>query len=100
MERAQEKIAMSKCYECEQESDYLFDDSRCKTCTRMTPDEVVGAIKEEVDEKYTKNGEITFNPKTGEYTVWNETYSETVCLTNYPKVAEAALEAYAKHYLG
>lgn len=45
------------------------------------------------------NGEITFDPATNEYTVWNETYSDPVCITNYPKVAEAALTAYGKHYL-
>jgi hypothetical protein len=50
-------------------------------------------------EKHTKNGEITFNTETKEYVVWNETYSDTVCTTNYPKVAEAALKAYADHYL-
>jgi hypothetical protein len=51
------------------------------------------------DEKYTENGEITFNKLTGVYTVWNETYSDHVCITNYPKIAEAALATYAKHYL-
>jgi len=34
------------CYQCENEVEYLFDDSRCKDCTRMTPDEVVGATDE------------------------------------------------------
>ena len=50
-------------------------------------------------ENYTENGEITFNTETKEYTVWNETYSDTVCVTQYPKVAEAALLAYAENYL-
>jgi hypothetical protein len=36
------------------------------------------------------NGEITFDPATKEY---------SVCITNYPKVAEAALKAYGEHYL-
>lgn len=45
----------------------------------------------------TKNGEITFDPDTKEYTVWDETYSDTVCVTNYPSVANAALEAYSKY---
>lgn len=48
---------------------------------------------------HTENGEITFNPNTNEYTVWDETYSDTVCTTCYVKVAEAALEAYCRHYL-
>jgi hypothetical protein len=30
------------CYECEEECNYLFDDSRCFKCTQMTPEEVVG----------------------------------------------------------
>lgn len=45
------------------------------------------------------NGEITFNLLTKQYTVWDETYSNTVCTTNYPKVAEAALTAYMEYYL-
>tara|TARA_R110000744_G_scaffold51361_1_gene110621 strand:- start:837 stop:1001 length:165 start_codon:yes stop_codon:yes gene_type:complete len=48
---------------------------------------------------YTKNGEITFDDETGEYVVWTECYSDTVCVTNYPKVAEAALKAYGDYYL-
>ncbi len=52
-----------------------------------------------VDEKYTENGEITFNPITKVYTVWDETYADTVCTTNYPQVALAALKAYGEHYL-
>lgn len=48
---------------------------------------------------YTENGEITYNTLTGEYTVWDETYAYIVCKTNYPKVAEAALQAYDEHYL-
>ena len=50
-------------------------------------------------EKYTANGEITFNTVTKVYVVWNETYTEVVCETYYPKVAEAALTAYSEHYL-
>lgn len=50
-------------------------------------------------EKYTKNGEITFNTKTREYTVWDETYSDSVCITPYPKIAEAALDIYGKDYI-
>ena len=33
---------MTTCYQCEKEVNYLFDDSRCKDCTRLTPDEVRG----------------------------------------------------------
>ena len=32
------------CYQCENEVMYLFADSRCKDCTRLTPDEVVGNV--------------------------------------------------------
>ena len=49
--------------------------------------------------KHTENGEITFNTETKEYTVWDESYLDPVCVTNYPKVAEAALVAYADNYL-
>ena len=52
-----------------------------------------------VDEMYTANGEITFNTITKVYTVWDETYAFTVCTTNYPQVAIAALKAYCEHYL-
>ncbi len=51
-------------------------------------------------EKYTEKGEITFNTETREYTVWDETHAFTVCVTNYPLVAEAALKAYCYNYLG
>lgn len=30
------------CYQCEKRVVYLFDDGRCKDCTRMTPEEVRG----------------------------------------------------------
>lgn len=30
------------CYQCEKEVDYLFDDSRCADCTRLTPEEIQG----------------------------------------------------------
>ncbi len=50
-------------------------------------------------ERYTENGEITFNTETKQYTVWDETYSDVVCITYYPKVAESALDSYARHYL-
>lgn len=31
-----------ECYQCEKPVDYLFDDGRCKDCTRLTPEEVRG----------------------------------------------------------
>lgn len=48
---------------------------------------------------YTDNGEITFNTETKEYTVWDETYSDVVGTTWYPKVAEAMLKVYVERYL-
>lgn len=50
-------------------------------------------------QKITKNGEITFDTEKKEYTVWDETYAFTVCVTNYPEVAKAALKAYCEYYL-
>ncbi len=35
------------CYQCEKEVAYLFEDSRCKDCTRQTPEEVRGEVEEE-----------------------------------------------------
>jgi len=32
------------CYQCERDTDYLFEDSRCADCTRLTPEEVVGVV--------------------------------------------------------
>lgn len=31
-----------RCYQCDKKVHYLFADSRCKDCTRQTPDEVKG----------------------------------------------------------
>ena len=31
-----------RCYQCAQQSDYLFPDARCKDCTRQTVEDVVG----------------------------------------------------------
>ena len=31
-----------ECYQCEKKVPYLFADSRCKDCTRLTPAEVKG----------------------------------------------------------
>ena len=33
---------MKTCYECDKDCNYLFDDGRCKDCTRLTPEEVRG----------------------------------------------------------
>lgn len=55
--------------------------------------------EEPVLEKITPNGEITFDPVKKEYTVWDETYADTVCTTAYPQVARAAFKAYCEHYL-
>jgi hypothetical protein len=50
--------------------------------------------------KVTKNGEITFDPETKLYEVWDETYSDTVGTTQYPLVAKGMLESYCRNYLG
>lgn len=50
-------------------------------------------------EDITEDGEITKDLTTGEYTVWDETYTYKVCTTSYEKVAYAALQAYADNYL-
>jgi len=47
----------------------------------------------------TPNGEITWDPKTGLYTVWEETYANTVGTTNDLEVAYVALQLYAAIYL-
>lgn len=33
---------MLTCYQCDKEVEYLFGDSRCGECTRLTPAEVIG----------------------------------------------------------
>jgi len=33
---------LTLCYQCEKPVFYLFDDSRCKDCTRLTPEEMTG----------------------------------------------------------
>ena len=50
-------------------------------------------------ENYTKNGEITFDTDTKKYTVWDEVYVDPVCVTPYPKIAEAALDIYCSEYI-
>lgn len=49
--------------------------------------------------KITKNGEITLDRETNRYTVWDETYSNAVCVTRYLLIAEAALKIYTENYL-
>ena len=49
--------------------------------------------------KVTKNGEISWDCKTKEFVVYDETYSSEVARTNYPLVALAALGVYCKEYL-
>jgi len=41
---------MPICYQCDEETTYLFADARCKDCTRLTPEEVVGNVA-----KYDRN---------------------------------------------
>jgi hypothetical protein len=50
-------------------------------------------------EKVTDNGEILLNTETGIYTVYDETYSEQICLTYYEEIARAALRIYGEKYL-
>lgn len=50
--------------------------------------------------KVTKNGEITFDPETKLYEVWDETFAYTVGTTQYPLVAKDMLESYCRNYLG
>lgn len=37
------------CYQCLKPAKYLFDDGRCKDCTRLTPEEVLGGIQTDED---------------------------------------------------
>lgn len=50
--------------------------------------------------KVTKNGEISFDTKTKEFVIWDETYAHEVGRTYYPLCALAMLETYGKEYLG
>jgi hypothetical protein len=50
--------------------------------------------------KVTENGEITLDPTTNLYTAWDETYSDTICVTGHLPVAKLALEWYCKECLG
>lgn len=40
----------SRCYQCDRLCRYLFHDSRCADCTRLTPEEVMGVVPESSDE--------------------------------------------------
>ncbi|AUR92185.1 coil containing protein [Vibrio phage 1.170.O._10N.261.52.C3] len=50
-------------------------------------------------EKVTTNGEISYDTRTDEYVVYEETYAHEVGRTSYPKVAVNMLETYAEEYL-
>lgn len=43
-----------KCYQCEEQTEWLAPDSRCGKCTRYTPEEIRG---EEVDDDIQGAGE-------------------------------------------
>lgn len=53
------------CYQCEAEVPYLFDDCRCKDCTRLTPDEIVGNVDEKSLEELTYCSAMMHVEKTG-----------------------------------
>ena len=40
--KSQPKPETFPCYQCDKDVSYLFADSRCKDCTRLTPEEVTG----------------------------------------------------------
>ena len=42
-----EKDPHTTCYQCERTTDYLYYDSRCLDCTRVTPEEMRGESSEE-----------------------------------------------------
>ena len=42
---------------------------------------------------------ITYDFETMMYTVWDETGAYIVGVSQYPKVAEAIMDAYTKYYL-
>lgn len=43
------------CYECSTKSHYLFPDGRCKTCTRLTTEEVRGELPINPEARETEN---------------------------------------------
>ena len=43
-------LGWTTCYQCEKAVRYLFDDSRCKDCTRLTPEEMRGEVSTEPEE--------------------------------------------------
>lgn len=42
---------MTTCYQCDEEVNYLFADSRCGDCTRLTPEELRGEEEYDCDEE-------------------------------------------------
>tara|TARA_R110000737_G_scaffold230712_2_gene244219 strand:- start:3125 stop:3508 length:384 start_codon:yes stop_codon:yes gene_type:complete len=38
------RVRSKECYQCEEAVPYLFDDSRCINCTRLTPEEIRGDL--------------------------------------------------------
>ncbi len=51
---------MQICYQCEAETEYLFDDSRCSKCTRLTPEEIRGEYPENT---MTQENDIMFTAR-------------------------------------
>lgn len=43
------KAYLKKCYQCEKDVVYLFEDGRCGECTRLTPEEVRGECETDND---------------------------------------------------
>lgn len=48
------------CYQCDEEVSYLFPDSRCINCTRLTPEEVQGEVGVEEAEYLADEQELNF----------------------------------------
>lgn len=40
-EKLSREKRLTECYQCDKKVDYLFQDSRCKDCTRITPSEMI-----------------------------------------------------------
>lgn len=75
----------STCYQCERETAYLFADSRCCDCTRLTVQEVTGEPSgfeqdsDEDDESNIAHPEYFAEPKT---VYWGNSYATSVA---FPK---------------
>lgn len=75
----------STCYQCERETPYLFADSRCCDCTRLTVEEVTGepsGFEQDPDEDGATNiahPEYFAEPKT---VYWGNSYATSVA---FPK---------------